>query len=144
MSPDKTTPTKPAFPRLRLGIGLAAILLGLVLAGGLALSARTRDRAEPRTITLTARDMAFYREGDPTPNPTLVVGRGEEVRVTLVNRDLGMTHDFAVGSLDVATRSLRETGATASVTFQAPGRPGRAEYVCTFHDKMMRGVLRVE
>jgi heme/copper-type cytochrome/quinol oxidase subunit 2 len=128
----------------RVGIWLLSSLLALAIAGGLALSARTNDRHEPREITLTARGMAFYLAGDPTPNPTLVVRRGEAVRLTLVNQDLGMTHDFAVESLDVATRALRQVGTTTSLVFEAPGRPGRSEYVCTFHVQMMKGVLLVQ
>ena len=61
-----------------------------------------------------------------------------------MNRDLGMTHDFAVGSLDVATRPLRAVGATSSIVFEAPTRPGQSEYVCTFHKQMMKGVLKIE
>lgn len=117
-------------------------LLGLVLACGVGLSARTRE--EPRTITLTARGMAFYVAGDPTPNPTLVLRRGEKVRLTLTNQDRGMTHDFAVESLDLATDPLLRAGTATSLVFEAPGRPGESEYVCTFHDRMMKGVLKVE
>lgn len=137
--------------RLRPGLTAAlALLLALTVAGGLAVSARTArtapiaDRAEPRTITLTARDMAFYLPGDATPNPTLVVGRGERVRLTLVNQDLGMRHDFAVAALDLATGTLDKVGETTTLEFEAPKVPGRSEYVCSFHDQMMKGVLRVE
>lgn len=119
-------------------------LLGLVLACGVGLSASTNVRKEPRAITLTARGMAFYQAGDPTPNPTLVLRRGEEVRLMLTNQDRGMTHDFAVESLGVSTRVLRRAGTAASVDFEAPSQPGESEYVCTFHDRMMKGVLKVE
>ena len=129
--------TRPAKIRLLLP------LLGLALACGVGLSARTSAREEPRVITLTARDMAFYLAGDPTPNPTLVLHRGEKVRLTLTNQDRGMTHDFAVESLDVATRALRRTG-TDSLVFEAPEQPGESEYVCTYHARMMKGVLKVE
>lgn len=128
----------------RKAVWLALPLLALAIAGGLALSARTHDRGEPREITLTARQMAFYLAGDPTPNPTLVLRRGEAVRLTLVNQDLGMTHDFAIDSLDVATRALRQVGTSTSLVFEAPDRPGRSEYVCTYHDQMMKGVLQVQ
>jgi hypothetical protein len=141
-APETISLRSPARRRERAWLWL--LPTGLLLACGLALSARTSSRLEPRTLTLTAHDMAFYVEGDPTPNPVLRVRRGEALRLTLVNRDLGMTHDLAIESLDVATRSLREVGATASVEFEAPDRPGETEYVCTFHDKMMRGVLRIE
>lgn len=126
------------------GFRLLLPLLGLALACGVGLSASTNLRGEPRIITLTARDMAFYLPGDPTPNPTLVLRRGEEVRLTLNNQDRGMTHDFAVESLDVATRPLRRAGTATTLVFEAPGRPGESEYVCTFHALMMKGVLKVE
>ena len=119
------------------------LLLALALACcGVGLAAHTNAREEPRAITLTARDMAFYLEGDATPNPTLVLHRGERVRLTLINQDRGMTHDFAVRSMDVATRALR--GGTDSLVFEAPERPGESEYVCTYHARMMKGVLKVE
>jgi Copper binding proteins, plastocyanin/azurin family len=109
-------------------------LLGLALACGVGLSAaRSNAPGEPRAITLTARDMAFYRPGDPTPNP-----------LTLDNQDRGMPHDFAVATLDLATDPLHEAGTTTSVVFEAPDQPGDREYVCTFHAGMMKGVLRVE
>lgn len=119
-------------------------LLGLALACGVGLSAATNVREEPRTITLTARGMAFYLDGDSTPNPPLVLRRGEKVRLTLTNQDRGMTHDFAVESLDLATRPLRRAGTATSLVFEAPARPGESEYVCTFHALMMKGVLKVE
>ena len=128
---------RPAGMRLLLPLGLA-------LACGVGLAAATSLREETRTITLTARGMAFYLDGDPTPNPTLVLHRGEKVRLTLTNQDQGMTHDFAVESLDLATHPLRRAGTATSLVFEAPGRPGESEYVCTFHALMMKGVLKVE
>jgi plastocyanin len=124
------------------GVRLLLPLLGLTVACGVALSANTNRGREIHDIQLTARDMAFYLQGDATPNPTLVVGRGETVRLTFTNEDRGMEHDFAVESLDVATRKLR--GGADSVTFEAPGEPGESEYVCTLHARMMKGTLKVE
>ncbi|MES1242310.1 MAG: cupredoxin domain-containing protein [Acidobacteriota bacterium] len=122
-------------------IRLLLPLFLLALACGVGITAR---RAEPRALHLTARDMAFYLDGDPTPNPTLVVRRGEPVRLTLTNRDRGMRHDFAVESLDLATEALLQAGTSTTLEFEAPGQPGESEYVCTFHDVKMRGILRVE
>jgi hypothetical protein len=119
------------------------LLAGLLVGGGIALSVRASVRPEPRELTLIARDMAFYLPGDPTPNPTLVVGRGERVRIILRHEDPGMTHDFAVESQAVATDALRRAGTTTAVVFQAPRRPGESEYLCTFHRLMMKGVLKV-
>lgn len=119
-------------------------LLGVALACGVGFSAHPHLGKEPRAITLTARDMAFYLPGDPTPNPTLVLRRGEEVRLTLTNQDRGMTHDFAVKSLDLATEPLQRADTTTSVVFEAPDQPGESEYVCTFHALMMKGIVKVE
>jgi len=120
------------------------LLLFVLVCGGVALSVRAAVRPEPRTLTLVARDMAFYLPGDPTPNPTLVLGRGERVHITLRHEDPGMTHDFAIEAQDVATDPLRRAGTTADVVFKAPERPGESEYVCTFHRLMMKGVLKVQ
>jgi hypothetical protein len=120
------------------------LLTGLLVGGGIALSVRASVRPEPRELTLIARDMAFYLPGDPTPNPTLVVSRGERVRITLRHEDPGMTHDFAVESQKVTTDALRRAGDTTAVVFHAPERPGESVYVCTFHRLMMKGVLKVQ
>jgi hypothetical protein len=120
------------------------LLTGLLVGGGIALSVRAAVRPEPRELTLIARDMAFYLPGDPTPNPTLVVSRGERVRITLRHEDPGMTHDFAVESQKVTTDALRRAGTTTAVVFHAPERPGESVYVCTFHRLMMKGVLKVQ
>ena len=129
--------------KIRLLLPLFALALACGV-GGIAGMARTGGRGEPRVIHLTARDMAFYQDGDPTPNPTLVLRRGEEVRLTLTNRDQGMKHDFAVESLDLATDPLLRAGTSTTLDFQAPGRPGESDYVCTVHDVKMKGILKVE
>ena len=121
------------------------LLAGLLVGGGIALSVGAAVRPEPtRELTLIARDMAFYLPGDPTPNPTLVLSRGERVRITLRHEDPGMTHDFAVESQKVTTDPLRRAGDTTAVVLQAPEGPGESEYVCTFHRLMMKGVLKVQ
>ncbi len=121
----------------------ALLLAGLLVGGGIALSVRAAVRPEPRELTLIARDMAFYLPGDPTPNPTLVLGRGERVRIILRHEDPGMTHDFAVASQAIATAPLRRAGTTAAVVFAAPEQPGEYTYLCNLHARMMRGVLAV-
>ena len=96
-----------------------------------------------REVTLVARGMTFYVDGDPsTPNPTLEVKAGERVRVVLRNQDRGMTHDFAVPAVDVAMDTIRwsESG---EVTFDVPDTPGTYEYVCRPHSLLMRGTIRV-
>ena len=57
---------------------LKILLVGLLVSGALALAVRAAVRPEPRELTLIARGMAFYLPGDPTPNPRLIAGRGED------------------------------------------------------------------
>ena len=94
-------------------------------------------------IHLVVRDMTYYVDGNPDPNPTLTVRRGEQVKVLLRNEEAGMIHDFAVGAWDARTARLnfREEGA---VQFRAPDQPGTGTYACTPHSEMMQGTIRVE
>jgi hypothetical protein len=124
----------------RMGWTAAAILLvcAATVAPRLASS-----KAEPvRDIYLVARDMAYYADGRAEPNPTLRLSRRERVRVHLINRDPGMTHNFTVGAWHAATRLISEGEAT--VEFAAPDEPGDTAYACTPHGEMMRGTIRVE
>jgi plastocyanin len=98
--------------------------------------------AEPREITLTARNMAFYVDGVATENPTIHVAPGERVRLTLVNEDEGMDHDVAVAAWKLAVPVVHGRGRT-SIVLQAPDEPGAAEYVCTLHRLMMKGTIDV-
>ena len=102
---------------------------------------RAAARPEPRTLTLVARGMAFYLPGESAPNPRLVAGRGEELRIVLRNEDPGMAHDFA--ALGKATRLLKAAGETAELTLRAPQGAGEHEYLCSLHPRLMRGVLEV-
>ena len=115
-------------------VGLLCVVLLLPL------TASTTDSA--REITLVTRNMAFYLEGGTEPNPTIRVRAGEEVRFTVLNRDPGFAHNFVVDAWDLET-SFIETEASTTVVVRAPARPGRREYVCMPHGKMMRGVIEV-
>ena len=147
MSPLLTTlhrlaPGTPARPR----VAWVFLLATLVICGGIAFSVRAAVRPEPRVLTLIARDMSFYLPGDPTPNPRLIVERGEELRITLRNEDRGMAHDLAMPSGNgsrKATRVLRGTDASAKITVRVPEQPGEYSYICSLHARMMRGVLEV-
>ena len=117
----------------------AAAALFVVLAG--LLPVMTKARA--REITLVARDMAFYLDDDgKTANPVIEARPGETLRVVLVNKDRGMTHDFAVPAAEAATDSV-DWNETATITFDVPDDPGLYEYVCRPHLLMMKGTLRV-
>ncbi len=114
--------------------------LAILAVCGVAIAVAAVDPAPPpREIRLVARDMAFYAAGDPTPNPTLTLQRGERVRLVLRNQDPGMTHDFASASLGVASQLLRDAGDATAVTFTAPRQAGEHDYSCTPHATMMRG-----
>jgi plastocyanin len=102
--------------------------------------------ANPRTpvreIVLETRNMAFYLEGSEVPNPTVIVRSGEEIRLTVRNRDPGITHALGIQALSASIDTL-SPGSTKSLTLRVPDQPGRFEYVCPPHAEMMRGVLMV-
>ena len=120
---------------------LTLLVSGLV--GGLAWSGLARPRADAREIVLVARGMAFYTAEGSSPNPTLVVTPGEEIRLTLRHDDPGFTHDFAATSLGVFTKPLDDVGSSTSVVFRAPQQTGRHTYFCNPHSKMMKGVIEI-
>jgi plastocyanin len=95
-----------------------------------------------RQITIVAKDMAFYVEGDSTANPVIEARAGETLRIVLKNRDRGVTHDFAVPSAEAST-DLLKWNEHDEVTFDVPSDPGTYEYVCRPHLLMMKGTLKV-
>lgn len=99
--------------------------------------------AEPRTIELVARKMAFVLPGAEESNPRLVVARGERVRFVLRNDDPGMIHDLSIPSLGEKTPALREAGTAAELTLRLPATPGEHAYLCSYHAVLMRGVIEV-
>jgi plastocyanin len=132
------------------GLVTALVLGGLVvaaLAGGASAASRRRDLgATPRQIQLEARGMAFYRIGDLTnePNPTLAVRAGEQLEISLRNADPGVSHDLVTTASDRPLIVPFSDATTRSVRWRAPSETGRYEYVCTLHERMMRGTLLVE
>lgn len=118
---------------------VAAMAALMVVAALLPVMTSTVDRE----ITLVARGMTFYLDGDPaTPNPTITLRAGETVRVVLRNEDRGMRHDFAIPAVDVGLTAIgwKQSG---ELTFDVPTAPGAYEYVCRPHLLMMRGTIRV-
>jgi plastocyanin len=99
---------------------------------------------EPRIVNLVVRDMAFYVDGNPEPNPTIVVKPGEQIKLRLRNDEPGMRHDFTVKAWEVATRLLEDRGEEDTISFRVPETRGSTTYICTPHAKMMSGTLRVE
>ena len=124
----------------RVTAKLIAMIVAVFVVGALLAAV---SRAPDREVTLVARGMAFYVEGDTsTPNPTLTFKAGERVRVVLRNQDRGFTHDFAVPALDTAMDQV-DWNEDGGVTFDVPDTPGRYEYTCRPHTMMMRGAIVV-
>ena len=118
---------------------VAAFAIAMVVGALLPVMTKTPGRE----ITLVARDMAFYLEGDYTrPNPDIELKAGEHVRIVVRNEERGMTHDFAAPAVG-ASVGLLEWKEQGEVTFEVPATPGTYEYVCRPHMLMMKGVLKV-
>jgi hypothetical protein len=118
------------------------VLLGLALAA-IVPRVASSNAGGVREIHLVARDMAFYLDGQGEPNPTLVLRRGEHVRVLLKNLDAGMSHDFGVRAWNKGTGVINGLG-DAAFELRAPKAAGAETYACTPHGEMMRGTIRVE
>ena len=119
---------------------VAAVAVLFVSVVGL-LPVMTTSRA--REITLIAKDMAFYVDGDlKTANPVIEARAGETIRIVLLNRDRGIIHDFAVPAVDAATDRI-DWNEQDTVTFEVPAEPGTYEYVCRPHLLMMKGQIIV-
>lgn len=128
-----------AISKSGIAAGVAAILLVCGVVGAAVL-----PRVAPaREIRLVARDMAYYVEGESTPNPRLRIARGERVRIVLRNEDPGMMHDFTIAAWKVQTARVA-AGEEARLTFSAPAEPGPAAYACSPHGQTMRGTMTVE
>jgi plastocyanin len=118
----------------------AAVMVGALVSGAIALSARGPG---PREIRIVARDMTFYLEGQTDPNPTLRLRAGESVRLVLRNDDPGMSHDFAIPDWKAATKRI-DGGEQVAITFRVPGQPSSQTYRCRPHSAIMRGTILVE
>lgn len=126
--------------RVILSITFVLALGGLVdLVALLPLGARS---LEPREVVVIARAMSFHVGDGVTANPIIQVAPGERIRITLINADPGFEHDFAVKAWRVHTPILHGEGRT-SLVIQAPDEPGRATYVCSMHELMMKGTIEV-
>src|SRR5262245_34848221 len=124
------------------------LVLVLAMLGGAALipmTAASRPETRVREIRLVARQMTYYLEGSNVPNPTLLIRRGDQVRIVLRNDDPGLIHDLGIDAWRMRTQLLDEkTRNVGTVQFQAPDRPAETSYSCTPHGQMMRGTIRVE
>ncbi len=124
---------------------IGGILIGIAaLAATLLPMLASNGRDGTRELRIVTRDMSFYVDGQPEPNPTLTFKAGERVKLVLRNEDPGMKHDFAVKAWAVGTKLLEDRGDEDSITFKVPDARGTATYHCTPHAKMMSGTLRIE
>lgn len=131
--------------RARNRMMVAGVIIGIAaLAATLLPMIASSGNGGVREIRLVVRNMSFYVEGEPEPNPTLKVRGGEKVRLVLRNEEPGVRHDFAVQAWKIGTRMLHDRGDADSVSFQVPAQPGDHTYQCTPHAQMMRGTIRVE
>jgi hypothetical protein len=117
------------------------MLLMATLLAGAAISLRAS--APELELTVIARDMAFYLEGDPTPNPTIRLERGRRVRILFINEDRGMQHDLLLPDLGLATKLLPGDGSRATLTFRTPKEALDSRYACTPHMAMMTAALEI-
>jgi plastocyanin len=123
-----------------------ALIAGAVAAA--AVLPRVAARVSPgeppvHEIRLVVRDMGYYAGDDPELNPTLRVRAGERVRVIFTNTDTGMSHDFVITDLNVASRLLKGKD-SETIEFIAPASLGTHTYSCTPHSAAMRGTIEVE
>ncbi len=124
----------------KISVKVVAALAGAMVVAALL---PVMTKAPAREITLVARDMSFYLDGDfENPNPVIEVKAGENVRIVVRNEERGMTHDFAVPATG-ASVDLLNWNEQGDVTFEVPLTPGTYEYVCRPHMLMMKGTLKV-
>lgn len=122
---------------------IATGCLVLFLGGVAALLPLLAGPREPRDVVLVVQNMAFYLGDDRTsPNPRIQAAPGERLRLTVISKDSGFTHDFAVDAWKVRTSPLRGEDRTTMI-FQVPDTPGAVSYVCTRHAAMMKGTIEV-
>jgi len=72
-------------------------------------------------------------------NPTMIVKKGDLVKLRLNNTDTMMKHDLAIQDLDLKT-SLLEPGETTEIIFAA-NQEGEYDYHCTVHPDQMKGKI---
>jgi plastocyanin len=119
-----------------------ALAAALFITAGLLL-ARVSASAAPRELKIVITDMAFQIEGQGERNPELKFKAGETVRVTLVNEDEGVRHNFWIREWNVGTRLVRGKGET-TLEFTVPETKQETQYVCTPHRNKMVGKVVVE
>ena len=104
--------------------GGAAAAVGLKTASGIARSSDTEfaltiSPANAELIDGTWVYMVSYFLGSSRPSPEIRVTEGEEISITVTNKDTQI-HGFAIPGIAAATIPAIDPGATAQVVFKAP------------------------
>jgi plastocyanin len=123
---------------------VTAIVIAIAALAALLPMLASSGAEAPRDVRIVVRDMAFYVDGNPEPNPAITLRAGEQVRLHLRNEDAGMRHDFAIKAWTVTTKMLEDRGEEDTIVFRAPDTRGTTSYLCTPHAKMMSGTIRIE
>jgi hypothetical protein len=119
-------------------IALVVVLTLIAGALGVGVTLAVRPDAPPRDIVLTARGMAFFLDGDNTPNPAIAVTPGEHIRFILRNDAPGLMHDLYIPALGVDLQQI-SAGESRAVMVRIPQLAGPAVYLCRPHAQMMKG-----
>ena len=119
-------------------VGLLTVIAAAALGVGVTLA--VRPDPGPREIVLTARGMAFYVDGGPTPNPAIPVRPGEYVRFVLRNEAPGLLHDLAIPDLHASLEPVA-AGESRALVVRIPRLTGPVRYICRPHGQMMSGTL---
>ena len=122
---------------------IVAGALAMLAVGGVVLATKSGPGSDVVEVRLVARDMTYFVEGSPEPNPTLRVPRGARLRVVLTNNDPGYSHNLIVSAFGIET-PLITNGKTQAIEMKVPLAPGVHAYSCGPHAEMMRGNIAVE
>lgn len=134
---SRTLVRRLALPGKTLAV-LAALLALVVLLTYVAVQRNVGAATAPeRDVTISAQDFQFT---GVEPRRELKVG--ERIRLTVVNHEPGIAHDFVISGLKVRTGYL-PPGASQTLVF-TPTKPGLFRYGCTLHPGLMDGQLIVQ
>jgi plastocyanin len=119
----------------RLGVAVAALLAGSLLAGCQTQSAINR---EPHTGATTAsvsdglQDVVITTDQRYRFSPSTITVHPGRVRITLKHVGTGAPHDWSLQGFPADYVGMVSAGETRSVEFVAPS-PGTYRFVCTIH-----------